>query len=321
MAGAPPELLYVVLDARIAILGTEVGRPQPEPQAQVQSQGLALSATADDIEPLAANGAGAAHAMALLPHLWDAMLVFCRAHAALSLDQKIAILGAHAKRTALLTHGFCADIDWSGAKQQLVEFLREDGALSGVSLLAAGLSAALCKANRARKTLNGHLARVLLLDGSSAHGDLSKQGNALLGCAFAAQGAGVPIDCLAVGREPSTLLRQVVILSGGKHHAVLPSGGFQPATEVLVPALLFHFLSSSATRKEMNTATDLQSHAVVCSCHGEPHEVAYVCSCCLSVYCSEQSAICTYCRTRFRPESCLDMKLRELGTAPLGVCP
>lgn len=295
MSRCQPEVLCIILDARLATVEGDIGRLHPS-------------------APEAPQGA-------LLPPLWDALLLFCRAHAALALDQQVALWVACAKSTHLLACGFRFDIDWAAAKQRMVDALQEEGAFAGASLIAAGLSLAMCQLNRIRKTFPGHLGRVLIVDGSSKEADLSHQSNALLGCAFAAQTAGVPVDCFALGRQPASILRQVVLLAGGKHHAIPPNGREELASDVLAPALLFHFLSSSAIRKDLNTATDPQSHAVVCVCHGEPHQVAYVCSCCMSVFCSDDSAICSRCRTRFRPEADVDLKLRDIGTSALGVCP
>ncbi len=128
----------------------------------------------------------------------------------------------------------------------------------------------------------------------------------------------MPVDCLSLGAEPSALLRQACILTGGRHHA-LPTGRLPHSLqEVLVPLLLFHFLPGVAVRQELSTVEDVQNLAAVCSCHGEPCEIAYMCSCCLAIYCSATRAICPACRTRFPPCTELDPPLAELDVGGIG---
>ena len=123
---------------------------------------------------------------------------------------------------------------------------------------------------------------MLVLDGSAREHDLATQAAALLSSAFAAQAAAIPVDCMSLGPESSTALRQVAALTGGKHLA-LPSASAASAGpplahrphaqgEVLVPAMLFHFLPGVAVRRQLNVTQDVQNLSAVCSCHGEAQE-------------------------------------------------
>lgn len=282
-----PELLLVILDARL-ILHDGLGPVQQE-----------LS-VAD-----------------LFSCIWDALLVLCRAHSALGSDHQFVLLGAHARRSTLLSGseslGRGCDFDWKAARRATAEFALEDGGMSGAPMLAAAISHALCCANRLRQTQRELHARVLILDGSATESDLSSQGTPLMSCAFAAKARDMIIDCLSLGAEPSVLLRQVANISNGKHRAIGPTGGAERAADVLIPMLLFHFLPGAHVRKELNVTADVQNLAAVCACHGETQELGYVCSSCLSIFCSDAAAICPRCSTRFRCESGVDCRLSELG--------
>jgi len=234
--------------------------------------------------------------------------VFCAAHAALSMDQRVAVLAAHSKRAMLLAGGFSASLDWNALQQAAFDFFLEGDhcAVGGAPQLAAGLARALCNINQVRQAAGRKFhARVLVVECSYAETDLSPQGLALVNIAFAAEAEDVLLDCLALGQEASALLRQIVGITGGRHNALpLKSVTEHGLAGVLLPALLFHFLPGVPVRRQLNVVAGIQNTAAVCACHGEMHDIAYVCSCCLSVYCSDSIAICLGCRSRFRPERC-----------------
>lgn len=276
---------------------------------------LQASGTGPNARPAAGGGAGTGAAEVFFPQLWEALVVFCRAHAALGSDQQLGLFVAHARRAALLVGGMCAAVDWEATRRTTVAFALEDAGLPGEPLLAAALSRALCLAHRLRRRGGGGelRARCLVLEGSASEADLSSQGPALINCAFAAQAAGILIDCLALGAEPSMLMRQVAGLTAGKHHSLPPVGREHRPEDILVPVLLFHFMPGVDTRKELNLVADTQHHSAVCLCHGERRELAHVCSCCLAVFCSDAAAICPVCGTRFRHERDADRRLLDTG--------
>merc|ERR1719198_85926 len=76
---------------------------------------------------------------------------------------------------------------------------------------------------------------------------------------------------------------------------------------------MFHFLPSPELRQDFNiTEGQQQSLEATCVCHGKAQHLAWVCSCCLSLYCSDNAAICPTCNTRFQPPRAEDWQLREL---------
>jgi len=257
----------------------------------------------------------------LWPRTWESLAVFFAAYGGLATDQRIALIATNSERAALIGADVCAAMDWQGLRQETTKFLLSDsGSSADPPHLASGLSRALCYANYMRKAERKIPARVLIMECSNIEADLSTQGPGLLSCAFAAQAENVTVDCLSLGDQASTLLRQVVNIAGGKHHAMSPLGASaeQPFGSLLLQTLLFHFLASAVTRKDLNMVPDNQNMAAVCVCHGKMCDIAYICSSCLSVYCTDNIAICPGCRTRFRPERAgINRRLSDLGSLEL----
>eukprot|EP00927_Polykrikos_kofoidii_P017095 TRINITY_DN17762_c0_g1_i1.p1 TRINITY_DN17762_c0_g1~~TRINITY_DN17762_c0_g1_i1.p1 ORF type:complete len:404 (-),score=50.90 TRINITY_DN17762_c0_g1_i1:276-1487(-) len=211
--------------------------------------------------------------------------------------------------------------------------------LSGTASVHAGAGV-----KRSLGPLGGELpARILVLECCDDETDFSHQASSLVSSAFGAQARGVPIDCLSLGQTPSVVFQQATSLSGGSHHH-LPlcardgqtavdapaakdrgrgrgSGGDVPpdGTALLLPALLFHFLPGVVARRDISKETHVMSSAAVCACHGKTCDIAYVCSCCLAIFCRDIAAICPGCQTRFRAAGHRDdeRRLRDLAEPEL----
>lgn len=288
MAGSAEraELLTIILDARLAQLtnATPIGDTGPE---------------SDN---------------AAFPAIWDAVSVLIAAHAALALDQQVALFAAHAGKAIQIAGGVCGDVDLAAGRVALCNFIVEETAAQGTPLVAAALSLALCYTNRVRRAHKELGTRILVIECSHGETDFAAHSAALVNCAFAAQAGGTPLDCLSLGQEPSVLLRQAAILSKGKHHALALTGaGCCPHAigDVLAPLLLFHFLPGVAVREELHATRDVQNLPAICSCHGEVREIAYVCSACLAVCCSNDRAFCLVCKTRFKPDRVAERRIAD----------
>lgn len=286
--GDSPDLLNVVLDGRLALLE---------------------DATAGDSE-----------SRSLLPVLWESLLVLLRAHAALAVGQRVAIFVGLNQNVELIGSGVCTSIDYRISSKALADIAVQAGETAGqVPLMAKAISSALCYSNRVRMDEDQPtlFSRILVVSASADAADLGTQGMVLTSTAYAAKGSNVPIDVLSLGETPSALLRQVSILTGGKHHDLPPGSRPHPLAETLVPLLLFHFLPGVAVRKQLSSVDDVHNLPAVCACHGLARETAHVCSCCLALYCSGERGICMVCRTRFRQSRDLDPQLRELDLGAL----
>lgn len=298
LATGGPELLVLVLDARLAL---------------IRDASDTAAATA-------------------FPQVWQALGVLRAAHCALSTAHRTALFAAHARRATLLATGLRGMADWEEARQATVRFLLEPGAQDGEPLLAGALAQVLCHAQRQRSSLkevaeglcggSGRAAgadlavRCLLLSASAGQDELTMQSSGLVNCAFAAQAVGMPIDCLALGDASCALLQQASALSGGRFEALPPTSlaGRHRLSDACTAMLLFHFLPGAAARRELKAMDEVvHNYAAVCKCHAAAREIAFVCSCCLSIYCSDDLAICTTCGTRLRPDVPEAPQLRDVG--------
>jgi len=285
-----PELLVIVLDARVAL---------------IEDAGMGNAAVDGGPD----NGADSV-SQPLLPQLWMALQGFVRAFDLLVPEQQVSLLAVSSKRVTLLADTYADRVDWVAAKQKLSGLLLEAGALNQPGHVSVALTKALCIAVKRQSENHGFHARVLVVEASSTAEDLLPQTTGLVNAAFAAQGRKIPIDCLSLGTAPSIVLQQAASLTDGRHHVVQPilveDGKPQhSAGSLLLPSLLVHFLPGVKVRAELFAPKNAQNLSAVCACHGKVKELAFVCSCCLAVFCSngEGGGICPSCATRFKPSS------------------
>ncbi|GAA5877992.1 hypothetical protein JCM16303_002807 [Sporobolomyces ruberrimus] len=198
----------------------------------------------------------------------------------------------------------------------------EQGARKGVNLVGA-LSMALCHINRlslsassSSATTTGNTSttdsnknsasssssennakvqpRILIL---SVTPDEPSQYVPIMNCIFTAQKSGISIDCLKIlGKTDSTFLQQATHLTGGTYYKLPPSGTTRSG---LVQYLIVNFLSGPLASKHLNRAKqDQVDLRAACFCHRKIVDLGYVCSVCLSIFCSPLP-VCTTCRTKF----------------------
>eukprot|EP00913_Durusdinium_trenchii_P034420 g32201.t1 len=120
-------------------------------------------------------------------------------------------------------------------------------------------------------------------------------------------------------KDQSVTAQVAANLAEGKHVRLSSTEKFgeMAAPEVLAASMLFHFLASQVMRKQLAVAPDQQHLPAVCRCHGKTLEIGHVCSCCLSIYCSDASAICQTCGTRFKLKRDFDPKIKDLDPEEL----
>ena len=171
-----PELLVIILDARLSALESNGG--------------------------------------ALLPEIWESLILFLRAYMLLVAGQKVLILAASSSVVPLCE---ISDVsDWEVAREETRKAVSKLKPEPGS--LAAALSCGLCSVHRAQK-LQKLAARLLVIDASASEVDYVEESSGLVSVAFAAKSQQVLIDALSVGSSPSSLLRQVCKLAEGKHVA------------------------------------------------------------------------------------------------------
>lgn len=160
------------------------------------------------------------------------------------------------------------------------------------SLLSGALIKALCYCNMVSKEVSIGTtlhSRILILKGSP---DCRGQYMAIMNAIFAAQKNKVAIDSCVLG-EDSTFLQQAGEITGGTYVRVSDHNK-------LVQYLLSVFLMGVEFRKTFHTPPPQQvDFRAACQCHGRMTDVGYVCSVCMSVYCSFRPT-CLVCSAHFK---------------------
>ena len=160
-------------------------------------------------------------------------------------------------------------------------------------LLASAIGVALSKINSQEKKIP---SRILVVSCSMQYGSYASQYMNLMNSFFAAQKLSVPIDgCVYMKEEAkrSTILEQGCDLTGG-HYLNVPdlAGNLE--------YLLWIFLSSTKVRETLLLPERRKvTHRAACFCHRNIIDIGYVCSVCLSIFCTF-SPICSSCQTHFK---------------------
>lgn len=156
---------------------------------------------------------------------------------------------------------------------------------------SSALSKALCHINRIEKddVTPPLKARILVL---SVSGETSTQYIPIMNCIFAAQKAAIPIDVCQVYGSDTVFLQQAAHLTKASYYRLERRSG-------LLQYLLMAFLPGPAIRKHLHLPTQDQIDLrAACFCHKKIVDIGYVCSVCLSIFCSPLP-VCTTCRTMF----------------------
>lgn len=169
---------------------------------------------------------------------------------------------------------------------------------SGEPAMSAALSRALCYINRFKPkgtARNYPKPRILCILGSA---DVSAQYIAVMNAIFSAQATGIVIDTVLMASEDSAFMQQAAHITGGMYiRPKQPSG--------LLEYLLGMFSADTNTRQMLNVykpaGVDFRAS---CFCHKQTIDVGYVCSVCLSIFCTETAKKlheCPTCGTSFKP--------------------
>jgi transcription initiation factor TFIIH subunit 3 len=126
--------------------------------------------------------------------------------------------------------------------------------------------------------------------------DVPQTYNHVMNCIFSAQKLGVLVDSLVLSStHESSFLQQASFLTGGVY--------LRPKDQsTALQSLFYHVLPSGNARQEyllspLQRSVDFKAS---CSCHGTQVEFTYMCSVCLSLYCSVPEKQCETCGTSVR---------------------
>ncbi|GIY75443.1 general transcription factor IIH subunit 3 [Caerostris darwini] len=246
----------------------------------------------------------------IIPKCLDALIAFCSSHMMLSPLNKLAIVGCHTKQSAFLypvpSSSELDDLRPSDGQYELLSNIKnsvQDNVKKLVlqdnqneiyteSLVAGAMTMALCYVHRLRKQRVGDKkipARILVI---SASGDSASQYMNFMNVFFTSQKEGVIIDACVIEKD-SGLLQQGCDITGGMYLKI-------QNVAALLQYLLWIFLPTVETRKQMILPTRVHvDYRAACFCHRNLIEIGYVCSVCLSIFCTF-SPICSTCQTAFK---------------------
>ncbi|XP_050409485.1 general transcription factor IIH subunit 3 [Patella vulgata] len=193
--------------------------------------------------------------------------------------------------------------------QNLIFNDKLEGELYSDSLIAGAMSMALCYIHRMEKEASvgeDVSSRILVIKGSE---DNAAQYMNFMNAVFTAQKQNVVIDACILDND-SGLLQQACDITGGMYLKV-------PQMSGLLQYLLWVFLPDPVMRCKLTLPPKAQvDYRAACFCHRNLIDIGYVCSVCLSIYCSF-SPICSTCQTTFKfmgPPKMLKKKSKRLAS-------
>lgn len=182
----------------------------------------------------------------------------------------------------------------------------EEGQLYSDCVVAGSLAMALCFIHRMEKQM--HLgdkmsSRILVIKGSE---DNPAQYMNFMNTVFSAQKQNVVMDGCILGKD-SSLMQQACDITGGTYLKL-------PSINGLLQYLLCVFLPDPDVRHKFILPARVQvDYRAACFCHRNLIDIGYVCSVCLSIFCSF-SPICSTCQTTFKflgPPKILKKKMKK----------
>uniref|UniRef100_A0A2C9L141 General transcription factor IIH subunit 3 n=1 Tax=Biomphalaria glabrata TaxID=6526 RepID=A0A2C9L141_BIOGL len=254
-----------------------------------------------------------------LTHCVDSVAVLANSHLMLNHKNKLAVIAAHTDHSVFLyprppsehTSPPKAPLDGqfevfnqvenqlrseikkliASDKQKLDEMF-EPVELPSDSLVAGAMCKALCYIHRLGKecpigeTLT---SRILIIKGSE---DCPSQYMNFMNAVFTAQKQNIIIDACVLDAD-SGLLQQACDITGGTYLKI-------PQPLGLLQYLTWVFLPDFEMRSKMTLPPRAQvDYRAACFCHRNLIDIGYVCSVCLSIYCTF-SPICSTCQTTFK---------------------
>ncbi|ORX61762.1 transcription factor Tfb4, partial [Hesseltinella vesiculosa] len=270
-----------------------------------------------DTNPFAWAQAAKASAPFTLDDALQQILVFINAHLALKYDNKVVVIASHAGHSKFLyphphedmlavptTNGqskrdanmyphfqIVTDQIVKGLKELLSDTTITKEENYTMSMVTGAFSLALCYINRITKLddLNHIKPRICIL---SVSPDASKQYIPLMNCIFSAQKMAVPVDVCRIFGEDAAFLQQASSITGGIYCKA-------DNPRALLQYLLFTFLPERYARNYLNLPSqDQVDYRAACFCHKNIVDVGFVCSVCLSIFCS-WTPVCSTCKTKF----------------------
>ncbi|KAI5815502.1 TFIIH subunit Tfb4/p34 [Pyronema omphalodes] len=255
------------------------------------------------------------------------ILLFLNAHLSFSHANRVAVIASHTKEALFLyprTHETPEPTTDPSNKYRLFSQIEScvqtslrtllstttAAALSGTNetMMAGALSLALSYIHRICHVDNSTIgiaaqrpgeiprqdqaamtARILVI---SVSGDLANQYVSVMNSIFAAQRMRCPVDICKIAGD-TVFLQQASDATGGVYMQL-------EHPEALLQYLLTAFIADPATRRHLVPPSQVNvDFRAACFCHKKIVDIGFVCSICLSIFCSPPpGALCTTCNTR-----------------------
>ncbi|GAW81718.1 RNA polymerase II transcription factor B subunit 4 [Plasmodium gonderi] len=243
---------------------------------------------------------------------------FVRFYCLMSNSERICIIATSLKNCKILYENhisyaknnltetnFCDE-----AYNKLIEFIDENKTEKVMeSSLSSAFALALCYNHRIRNMYENMNSRIFLLDISNQTYVYTNQYTQLMNIAYNAKRNSIIIDVFSLNYKIQ-LLEQICNITNGLYidNSIFSNINCTDHIEdILTQTIIFWFLPSKISRKYFsNTYLNDDTNIAVCSCHNKQVDIAYICSCCLAIYCSEKDEqtkkdriSCCVCKTRF----------------------
>ncbi|CAC5377536.1 TFIIH3 [Mytilus coruscus] len=257
----------------------------------------------------------------------ESVMVFANSHLMMSSLNDLSVIAAHTNKSVMLypnrTHIstesssndgryelFCRMNDQIKDKVKTIVLQNMEGAFHSDSLIAGAMAIGLCYLNRIEREnelREGTLSsRILVIKGSE---DNPEQYMNFMNAVFTAQKQNVVIDACILDND-SGLLQQACDITGGIYLKI-------PQVTGLLQYLLWVFLPDPLERPKLTLPPKVQvDYRAACFCHRNLIDIGYVCSVCLSIFCTF-SPICPTCQTSFKflgPPKMLKKRSKKLQT-------
>ncbi|XP_038061831.1 general transcription factor IIH subunit 3-like isoform X1 [Patiria miniata] len=171
------------------------------------------------------------------------------------------------------------------------------------TLLAGSLATGLCYIHRIQKECAaGQQIKSRLLVIKAADDSASQYMN-FMNVIFTAQKQSIPIDACILEKD-SGLLQQACDITGGMYLKI-------PQISGLLQYLLWVFLPDPSLRDTLTLPPAIHvDYRAACFCHRTLIDIGYVCSVCLSIFCT-YSPICSTCHTAFKLKTAPVLKAKK----------
>ncbi|XP_070806508.1 general transcription factor IIH subunit 3 [Pituophis catenifer annectens] len=249
----------------------------------------------------------------------DAAMVLGNSHLFMNRNNKLAVIASHIQESRFLypgkhwatldLFGESGEANIAGSKDGKYEVLTtinetiaeeikdlltntEVKGQQTETLLAGSLAKALCYIHRVTKEskISQEIkSRILVIKAAE---DSALQYMNFMNVIFAAQKRSILIDACVLDSD-SGLLQQACDITGGIYLKI-------PYKPSLLQYLLWVYLPDQDQRSQLILPPPVHvDYRAACFCHRNLIEIGYVCSVCLSIFCSF-SPICTTCETAFK---------------------